>query len=156
MSTILLFCMVDKENSFVCRPYHVRIQRYECPPRPLHPKMSRAWSYTQKEGLSRMMAIGIVLKSTHGQPVPEKAPRMVVVQRCEAWDRHRGRCSAALPLQRAHRVIRDDLPERIPTNTPPKTISSVHIQRAAHWAPHCPGIRPQPHCPSRHLSRHPG
>ena len=49
-----------------------------------HPKMSRGWSYTQKEGPSRMMAIGIVLRSTHGQPVPKDAPWMLVVQRCEA------------------------------------------------------------------------
>ena len=39
----LLIFIVEKENSFVCRPYHVGIPRYGCPPRPLHPKMSRLW-----------------------------------------------------------------------------------------------------------------
>ena len=80
----ILLSMVEKENSVVCRPDHVGIPRYGCPPGPLHPKMSRGWSYTQKEGPSRMMAIGIVLRSTHGQPVPKNAPWMLVVQRCEA------------------------------------------------------------------------
>ena len=59
-----------------------------------------------------MMTIGIVLRSTRGQPVPKNEPRVPVFQRCEAWDSHRRRRSAALPLQRAHRVIRDDLPGR--------------------------------------------
>ena len=49
-----------------------------------HGPCSQAWSYTQKEGLTRMMAIGIVLRSTHGQPVPKDAPWMLVGQRCEA------------------------------------------------------------------------
>ena len=80
----ILLSMVEKENSVVCRPDHVGIPRYGCPSGPLHPKMSRGWSYTQKEGQSRMMAIGIVLRSTHGQPVPKDAPWMLVVQRCEA------------------------------------------------------------------------
>ena len=47
-------------------------------------KMSQRGSYTQKERLTRMMAIGIVLRSTRGQPVLKKAPHMLVVQRCEA------------------------------------------------------------------------
>ena len=38
-----------------------------------HGPCSRAWSYTQKEGLTRMMAIVIVLRSTCEQPVPKNA-----------------------------------------------------------------------------------
>ena len=34
--------------------------------------------------MTRMVAIVIVLRSTHGQPVPKKAPHILVVQRCEA------------------------------------------------------------------------
>ena len=39
----------------------------------MHPKMRRGWRYTQKKGLTRMMAIVIVLRSTREQLVPKNA-----------------------------------------------------------------------------------
>mgnify|MGYP005691319529 FL=1 len=39
----------------------------------MHPKMRRGRRYTQKKELTRMMAIGIVLRSTCEQPVPKNA-----------------------------------------------------------------------------------
>jgi hypothetical protein len=39
----------------------------------LHPKMRRGWRYTQKKGMTRIMAIIIVLRSTCEQQVPKNA-----------------------------------------------------------------------------------